>query len=415
MQIKRALATWIILAVSASVLQAAPPAGGTKSDAGSTSEPTTAPAFPEAMAAAAHTTESGDFMRQLRRDFAAHDYEKAAQTCQGYLELNPTSSFGRFNLARALARLGRKDEAIMALQMAVAGDWNDPDTISDGDDFKPLRDDERFALVLAKAQSNLDHIPIEKGEAFPEIPGVKIKTVEDRPKMGLRYRLRMSAEATAQKPNRLVIWLHPTGASDDWQVERLAPMLIKHGFALVVFTQKQYQAWTPPEVDALFNTTLPVLGKIPGLDARQPILMGFSRGAEIALGLYYQSATYMSGLVINASYPLDLERSTPQNPVLHTPAPSGPGVKECPILVFLGEKDGFASTWKTAATEWPKAGVPLIIYHVPNAGHAYMLKDKQIPLLEDWITSMAAGQTPTSRPMEIPKPAAPATQDTAGN
>ena len=42
-----------------------------------------------------------------------------------------------------------------------------------------------------------------------EIAGVK--TGEDFPEGGLRYRLRMDPEATAEKPNKLIVWLHPSG------------------------------------------------------------------------------------------------------------------------------------------------------------------------------------------------------------
>ena len=144
--------------------------------------------------------------------------------------------------------------------------------------------------------------------------------------------------------------------------------------------------------------------------------MGYSLGAEIAIARYYKSAADIGGLIIDASYPLDFENSTMQRPVLHSAPPSGEGFKECPILVFVGQEDKFANrTWPLVTPAWLKAGVPLIIYHVPKYGHSFLLRGAQIPQLEDWITRVAAGQKPTTRPAEDQENPPPATQNAAGN
>ena len=57
----------------------------------------------------------------------------------------------------------------------------------------------------------------------------------------------MSPDATAEKPNKLIVWLHPSAGQDSAgmndTVEAMAPMFLKHGYALVMFTQKNYMGW----------------------------------------------------------------------------------------------------------------------------------------------------------------------------
>src|SRR5205814_972038 len=96
----------------------------------------------------------------------------------------------------------------------------------------------RYKEILTKIKAN-DEARVEKGK---EIPGVK--SVEGAPDGGLRYRLRLSPTASKEKPSRLMIWMHPSGGSMNAAVEALAPRFNKDGFALLVFTRKNFVGWS---------------------------------------------------------------------------------------------------------------------------------------------------------------------------
>src|SRR6185436_6168615 len=97
------------------------------------------------------------------------------------------------------------------------------------------------------------------------------------------YRLLMSEEATKEKPQRLIVWMHPAGSSANRTVAPLAPQWSKAGWALLLPTQKTWDGWTGGEAGQLLNVTLAEVGKTPGIDAKRPVLLGYSAGGQMAL------------------------------------------------------------------------------------------------------------------------------------
>ena len=118
----------------------------------------------------------------------------------------------------------------------------------------------------------------------------------------------MSEDATPLKPNRLVIWLHPSGGSMNNAAESLAPQLAKQGYALLVMTKKNWMGWNGEDAGKLMNKTLPEIAKIPGINAVKPILLGYSAGGQIALQLWEQNGAKFGGLVLDAAYPIDMAK-----------------------------------------------------------------------------------------------------------
>ena len=133
---------------------------------------------------------------------------------------------------------------------------------------------------MKAAEENADKgagFPYDKGQ---EMPGVK--TVEGAVNGGLRYRLRMDPNAAREGPDRLVVWLHPAGGYGNNVAEALAPVFLRHGFALLVFTQKESAAWSGTDFERAMKTAQEV-GRLEGIDANRPILMGYSAGGQAAL------------------------------------------------------------------------------------------------------------------------------------
>jgi tetratricopeptide (TPR) repeat protein len=194
--------------------------------------------------------------KQIYQHFANKDYAAAVTACRELVKLQPESNEAQYNLACALARTDDKDGALSSLAKSVELGFSDADHMGEDDDLVSLHTDARFDEAVKKAREKEKSGEFEKGE---ELEGVK--TVENLPDGGLRYRLRMSPTAE-EKPNRLIVWLHPSGGSMNQVVEKMAPLLIKHGFALLVITRKQWMGWTGPEAEKLINKTLPDVAKI---------------------------------------------------------------------------------------------------------------------------------------------------------
>ena len=325
--------------------------------------------------------------REVHQLFQRGDFEKAAVTCRTMIGLSPGHPSPHYNLACALARLGRKTEALAALEMAVIKGFRPADHIRKDDDLASIRGEPRFAKALAKAREN-ERMTGAVFEPGARIPGVK--TLEGAPEGGLRYRLRMSPAATAQQPSRLLVWLHPAGGSANRVVEPMAPRFIKAGFALLVFTQKEWRFWSGADAQKLVNATLPAVAKIPGIDARRPILMGYSAGGQAGLMLWAARPGSFGGLILDAAYPV---RRTPKG-YAAMPLPADPAARRTPFFVLVGDKDPGARVWRKLEPVWRKAGVPLTIRYIPGKGHAWLVGPKQLEELAAWLEQIKAGKTP---------------------
>lgn len=328
-----------------------------------------------------------DLNKAIYQHFAAKDYPAALTACRELIKLEPDSNEAHYNLACALARNDDKDGALASLAKSVELGFSDADHIGEDDDLASLHSDARFDAAVKKAREKEKGGDYEKGA---EIPGVK--TVENYPDGGLRYRVRMSENAE-EKPNRLIVWLHPSGGSMNRQIESMAPLFVKHGYALLVVTKKQWMGWMGPESEKLINKTLPNAAKIKGIDASKPILMGFSAGGQAALELYFDKPAIFGGLVLDAAYPLDMEKRQQGKNEIHA-LPKDEAVQKVPMFVLVGDKDGGSQVWKNAEPAWREAGVPLTIRYVPNGVHQWLFGKSQVADLEEWLTQIADGKLP---------------------
>jgi len=327
---------------------------------------------------------------EVHKHFADRDYAKAAEVCRRLIYLAPGHPNPHYNLACALARLGKTQEALAALEMAVFKGFAEPDHMQKDEDLASVRAEARFARCVAKAKEN-ERTNVPSYEPGADIQGVK--TLEGEPEGGLRYRLRMSPAATAEKPNHLILWLHPAGGSANQQVEAMAPRFIKLGYALLVPTQKDWRFWSAPDVEKLLNKTLPEVAKVPGIEARQPILMGYSAGGQAALMVWQANpgkfgARRFGGLILDAAYPV---RQTPKGVEIVQLA-DDPAAKQTPFYVLVGEKDGGCQVWRNLEPIWRRAGVPITVRYIPDKGHAWLFGPKELDELDAWLKALRGGQ-----------------------
>jgi predicted esterase len=329
--------------------------------------------------------------RELAQAFQDKKYEAAAEKCRAQIELLPNRSDPHYNLACSLARQGKKDEAFASLTKAAEFGYADAAHMQEDDDLATLRDDERFAQLTQKITAKEKTASYEKGA---EIKG--LKTVEDYPEGGLRYRLRLAEDASAEKPNRLVIWLHPSGGSMNNVFEGLAPLFVKHGFATLVLTRKQWMGWNDTDANKLLNKTLPAVAKVRGIDARRPLLMGYSAGGQLALQLWALAPGKFGGMILDAAYPIDMEKYQRGQQGVQ-PLPKDDAVKKTPIFVLVGSKDGGAQLWKQVEKEWQDAGVPLAIHRIAEKGHTWLFGQKEVAELEKWLEANAGEKLDPAR------------------
>ena len=331
--------------------------------------------------------------KKILEQFRDKKFEEAVESCRELLKLFPNHRDTHYNLACALARLKKNDDAFTSLTKSIELGYANAAHMKADDDLKGLREDKRFGELVAKAKANhqkaLDNIPIEKGA---EIKGVK--TIEGNPDGGLRYRLRLSETATAEKPHRLIVWLHPSGGSMNNVVEALAPRFADCGFALLVLTQKQFLSWSGDEADQLVQKTLPDVTKHKVVDVNKPILLGYSAGGQMALNLWTADPTKWGGIVLDAAYPVKMEdgKYVPQE------LPKNEGIQKVPFLVLVGEKDGGSGLWKKLTPQWREARVPLTIRHIEGKGHTWLFGKDQVALLQTWLKDVAAGKLPADKP-----------------
>ena len=69
-----------------------------------------------------------------------------------------------------------------------------------------------------------------------------------------------------------MLWLHHTGSLCLDRADELAPLFVKHGFALLVPTDKPANGWNGDQVDQLLKIDLPDVTTIAGVDAAKPLM-----------------------------------------------------------------------------------------------------------------------------------------------
>lgn len=327
--------------------------------------------------------------QQLTDLFSRRQYEKAADLCRQQMKILPESAEPHYNLACAMTRMGKKDSALSELDRAVHLGFTDAAHMREDDDLAALRDEDQFKTLLKTTrQKELD----APHEASFDIDGMK--TVEGFPEGGLRFRVRMGASATKLHPARLIIWLHPAGISMDDVVERLAPKFARDGFALAVFTQKNFNFWSQEDSQALIEHTLPEIGKIEGIDANKPVLMGYNVGGQAALQLWRENPGNFGGLILDAAYPIDAEKYA-SGLIEPFELPHNAGVRSCPIFALVGSEDGGIQLWEKADAPWRVAKVPLTLHVIPEQGPEWLFSASQIWSLSDWLKRIAAGELPS--------------------
>lgn len=201
------------------------------------------------------------------------------------------------------------------------------------------------------------------------------------------YRVHLPPVLSAQRP-RVALWLHGAGSAGADLIEPLAPLLARHGFALVVPQNKDVRGWTSKDIVELFGKVLPEAAQRYGLSAEQPLLIGYSAGAQMALHLWHPAPERWAGLVLVAGAPQLTTVDRVEDIVIE--AAESWRYAGTPILALSGERDPGASKWRSALERWKRAGVPLDFRQVPNVDHQWCVGAFERERLDRWLEGLAA-------------------------
>lgn len=94
------------------------------------------------------------FTRPILQLFAQRRYADAERSLRRLIQEYPRSALHRYNLAAALARQGKKEEALDSLDQAIEFGFSDRAIIARDDDLQSIRDLPRYAALLAKVSSH---------------------------------------------------------------------------------------------------------------------------------------------------------------------------------------------------------------------------------------------------------------------
>jgi predicted esterase len=208
---------------------------------------------------------------------------------------------------------------------------------------------------------------------------------EERLKTGMGYRISLPPAVLAQRP-RIAVWLHPERSAGVDLIEPLAPLLARHGFALVVPTDKDFRGWTSHDVEELFGAVLPAAAQKHGLVADQPLLIGFSAGAQIALHLWHGAPERWAGLVLVGGAPQLTSLEKVED--ISFPASEAWRYGGTPVMSIVGERDPSSGKWRSVLEKWKAVGVPLDFKQVPNVDHQWCVGAFERERLDGWLSSL---------------------------
>ena len=77
-------------------------------------------------------------------------YQDGLAADRQMVQMDPASPTAWYNLACSLSLTGQAEAAFAALEKAVALGYDDAEWMQDDDDFAPIRQDSRFARILAQ-------------------------------------------------------------------------------------------------------------------------------------------------------------------------------------------------------------------------------------------------------------------------
>ncbi len=317
--------------------------------------------------------------QELReRQYAAFqrgDVLEAVRLGRARVQQQPERAAVHYDLACALARAGDADAAVVSLRFAITFGFDAPGFLTRDEDLASLRTRPEFA--------ELQRLATEVERQGVPLAGVRTAL---RLELPTPLRLRLPLEG---RPKRLALWLHPFGARLNADVERLAPVLLAHGYALAVPVQLHGPGWSELELRALLDDSVPALADL--VDVERPLLIGLSAGSHAALAAWAREPSRFLAVIAGACAP----------EVHGAVLPAG----GAPVFVVNGASDPATTSWRAALSTWQREGRHVSLEVKLGVGHEFLFDEttlrRVLGAVDDARRSEAA---PRSVPVPQSKP-----------
>lgn len=292
----------------------------------------------------------GVLASRQRAALERHDWFEAVRLGQARVTSRPFDIAARYDLACALARVGDERAALRTLFEAVALGFDDAAWLERDEDLASVRHLAEFATLRAEAT--------RMARTGISVVGVRTVIRDDLPTP-----VRVRVPDLANPKPRVALWLHPSGARLNADLERLAPVFARHGFALVVPMYPRLAGWNNDELRSVLDLTLPRLTDVVEVD--HPLVLGLSAGAEAALVAW--SATPARFVAVWASAP-------PTDSPGHTLALPTADVAS-PVVFFIGERDPVWREWQRTWPTWRAAQLRFETRIIAEKGHELLFDE----------------------------------------
>lgn len=289
----------------------------------------------------------GLLAQRQRAALARGDHAEAVRLGRIRVDSRPEDVGARYDFACALARAGDEPAALDALEQAIARGYDDAGWMLHDDDLATLRGRPRFTALVTEATRIA-----REGIA---VPGAKTLVRDD---VAMPVRLRLPA---TERP-KLALWLHPHGARLNPDIERLAPVLFEHGYALAVPMHPPLDGWTDRDLYTLLEQTLPRLADV--VDVEHPLLIGLSAGGQAALVAWTVAPERFSGVLAMAPPAELFGHALPE--------------RGAPVLLLIGEHDPAVGAWRNAQPTWQSGARRVTFVEVPGKAHEFLLDDARL-------------------------------------
>lgn len=273
------------------------------------------------------------------------DVLEAVRLGRARVKQSPGSTAAHYDLGCALARAGDADEAVASVRTAITLGFDTPGFLASDEDLASLRNHPSFPQLVQLAT--------EVSEQGVVLPGVRTER---------RGELRLRLPLTGRP--RLAVWLHPFGARLNAEIERLAPVLLAHGFALAVPVVMHAPGWTEEELHALLDERVAALTDL--VDVEKPLLIGLSAGSHAALAAWAQAPARYAGVIAGACAP-----------ELHGAVLPAGGAA---VYVLNGEEDPATALWRTELPKWQREGRAVSLRVLPGFGHEFVFDEAALEL-----------------------------------
>ncbi len=287
---------------------------------------------------------------QFAAALAGRQYDRAIEIGQRLVEVAPQNEVHAYNLACALAKAERNDEACRWLQISADRGFRFLATLQRDEDLEPLRESAAYQQALATVRANSDRDLEQFKQQVQNVEPLIVLPPDHDPK----------------KPAPLIVALHPTGGSAS-QFAGVWTDIAADFNSILVLPQGRLRVadgWRWGKVEHGEWLVLQAIEKAKAahaIDPRRIVVTGFSEGGSISFIVALRNPS-----AVAAAIPICGEYVPQVSPAAPTPE----GNVAPRICIITGQFDRDVESNRAALRDIKKAGWPVELHEIRGMGHA---------------------------------------------